>query len=406
MKTKSQQLAAQIKDLGKEVMQIYTDNNNAPTGDALKSVTEKRAKMEELDKERLDAVAQEEGFDAVKSHLDRLENPGRRSDYAPGEKRAQVKSLADIVMEDDEFKSWFTKKAAAGLTGHFRSPSVEGISLKTLVTGSSDTQAGAFVRPDYDPDVVLPQRPNSLRQLVTIGTTDSDLVSFVRENLRVNNAAVVPEATATAGSSGTAPESGLGFEQVEAPVQDIATWIPATRRALSDAGQMRTLIDTELRAMVAEKFEDLIWSTIHATSGTNAQPWSTDKFVTTRKAITRTKVTGRATPNGWVMHPNDWEAFELEKDLEGRFYFGGPVGDGTPRLWNLPVNENLAIEQGIALTGDLRTVKVWDRQQTQVFTTDTHSDFFIRSISVMLCIMRAAIGVKRPAALTEVNLTP
>jgi hypothetical protein len=57
------------------------------------------------------------------------------------------------------------------------------------------------------------------------------------------------------------------------------------------------------------------------------------------------------------------------------------------------------------MVGDFRVATLWDRQSTQIYVTDSHSDFFIRNLIAILAELRAAFGVKRPAALVEMDLT-
>jgi HK97 family phage major capsid protein len=73
---------------------------------------------------------------------------------------------------------------------------------------------------------------------------NSDQVKFARQTTFTNVAAETAEATAT--SVGTKPEATIAFEVVTADVKTIAHWVPATRRSLSDAGQLRTLIESQL----------------------------------------------------------------------------------------------------------------------------------------------------------------
>jgi len=130
---------------------------------------------------------------------------------------------------------------------------------KTLVTGLSDTQGGALVRSEWlglQTGMDLFQRPLMLRDLVTNGTTSSDTIEYARFNGFTNAAAPVAEATATAGSSGTKPESAMAMTTVTTPVRTIAHWIPITKRAMSDAAQMLTLIDNLLLYGLEEEVED------------------------------------------------------------------------------------------------------------------------------------------------------
>ena len=336
------------------------------------------------------------------------------------------------------FKAWMKQVApggripegARGLT----SPPVEFKSLlglgrrgtvafgqKDLITGADPTSAGAFITPDYtgiyEP---LGRLPLNLRSLVTIRQTTSDLIYFVRQVLQITQAVPVPEANVTEFSgatgevSGEKPEGAMEFLQVSEPVKTIAVWIPATKRALSDAAQIRGIIDSELRDDLAEEFEDQLlngngvgenFTGLLNTVGILAQVWNTDILTTTRQAITTLMVTGRAMPTAWVMHPSDWETIDLLTATNGLFYFGGPLRLGTRTLWGYPVVQNTRMTQGSALLGDWRKAVVWDRERANISVSDSHEDFFIRNMVAILAEMRAAFGVIRPSGFILVDLT-
>src|SRR5690606_31860244 len=106
--------------------------------------------------------------------------------------------------------------------------------------------------------------------LVTKGQTTSDTVEYVRVTGKTNSAAPVAEATSAAGPTveegvltpaaggGYKPESGMALERVSTTVKTIAHWIPITKRAASDAAQVRTLVDSFLRYGLNEELEDQI----------------------------------------------------------------------------------------------------------------------------------------------------
>lgn len=308
-------------------------------------------------------------------------------------------------------------------------------SQKALVTGASDTSAGAWVQNDWRGFVSgmeLFERPLTIRDLVTNGTTTSDTVEYARVTAITNNAAPVAEATSSAmptapasvpgalvnnAGGGYKPESAFTTEKETAVVKTIAHWIPATKRALSDAAQVRTLIDNFLEYGLEEELEDQMISGngsgenfegIANVTGTQAQAWDTDLFTTTRKAKTKVRLVGRARPNGYVFHPNDVEKLDLLQDNEGRYYFGGPIGAGTASgtgLWGLPVIESEAIPEGTGYVGDWTKAILWDREQSTISVTDSHGDFFVRNLVAILAEMRAAFGVVQPSAFVEIDLT-
>jgi len=348
----------------------------------------------------------------------------------PGQQAGKGKTIGEQFVESEAFKAWFKQVAPQGNLPEGKgrgitSPPVQFRSLfgrKTLITGDSDTSAGAFVQTDYsgiyEP---LGRRPLVLRDLLAKRTTTSDLVQFVRQTAQVTQATPVAEANVTdyAGASGEVsgekPEGAMAFEQVTTAVKTIAVWVPATKRALSDASQLRGIIDQELMEALDEELEDQLLSGdgdgenftgILETSGVLSQAWDTDLLTTIRKARTTLAVTGKTRrPTAMLCHPNDAETLDLLKDDQGRFYFGGPSEGGVQQAWRVPVVECEGITEGTGLMGDYGKAVLWDRERAGIYVSDSHSDFFIRNMIAILGEMRAAFGVIRPSAFITVELT-
>jgi len=295
--------------------------------------------------------------------------------------------------------------------------------VKTLVTGASETSAGALVQNDYKGLVGgLDQfeRPLRLRDVVTPGQTDSDTVEYSRVTSITNNASPVAESTATAtpgsqnAANGVKPESALALAKVTTNVRTIAHWIPVTKRALSDAAQIRTLIDGFLEYGLEEELEDQMIAGdgtgenldgLANVSGVQSQAWDTSELVTLRKAKTKVRTVGRSVANAYLLNPADLETVDLLQDNNGQFYFGGPAGDPTHPIWALPVVETEAVPAGTGYVGDFRKAILWDREQSSITMTDSHADFFIRNMVAVLAEMRAAFGVIQPNAFVKIDLT-
>jgi HK97 family phage major capsid protein len=328
------------------------------------------------------------------------------------------KSAGDFVLEDDAFADWLRRVAPNGrIPGRLQAPSPP-VELKTLVTGAGSTSGGPLVWSDQRRDLIvpLPFRPLTIRSLLNTIQTNSDTVEYVRVTGYTNNAAPVAEATATSGSSGLKPESALALVSVSDTIKTIAHWIPATTRVLADAPQIRGLIDSFLRQGIDEELEDQIMN--GAGTGENfrgfydyvtdtdiaTEAFATSALVTARKARTTLRVTGRATPTAFVMHPADWEDFDLLADETGAYYWGGPMNMGTPRLWGVPVVESEAADEGLPILGDFRQAVLFDRQQTSI-TIGTVDDDFIRNMVRILAEARYGFGVLRTGAFLAVDLT-
>src|SRR5207245_2162557 len=117
--------------------------------------------------------------------------------------------------------------------------------------------------------------------------------------------------------------SGFDFEKVTEVVRTMANWMPATKRALSDAGQVRTIIDTFLRQNLEQLLEDEIlagpgtgehFRGLLNTPGILGQAYDTDLLVTMRRAKTKVRTVGRATASAYVLNPEDNERIDLLRD--------------------------------------------------------------------------------------------
>jgi HK97 family phage major capsid protein len=338
------------------------------------------------------------------------------------------KGFGQAFVDSPEFKA-LVNSVPEGRFGEKARVQSQPFGVKDLITGvNRTTSAGTLLTPQNLGLVDLAyQRPLSIRDLVTPGVTGTDTIDYVRLVSVTNNAAPVAEATSagpisatapivTPAQAGVKPESGLLLERATTNVKTIAHWIPATKRALSDVGQIRTLIDAFLLYGLDEALEDQIVSGdgqgenflgIAGTSGvqTQAAPGVGETVLDiTRKARTKVRIGGRSVPTAYVMNPIDWQAVDLLKDTTDRYYGAGPFQMTTPMLWGLPVVESEAIPAGTAYVGDWRKAVLWDREQASIQVTDSHSDFFIRNLVAILAELRAAFAVLRPSAFVKITL--
>lgn len=350
-------------------------------------------------------------------------------------KAAVEGSLGRKFTEAETVKAWFESKSLTkgGHVGRDMrigdSPAVQFGGVKDILSGSDITDGPGLLVPSDRRGLIdntsMFQRPLALRNLVTQGSTGSDLVEFVRVAGFTNAAAPVPEAAGTTDStggytvaggnvSGIKPKSSLILEEDSAKVVTIAHWVPVTKRALSDAAQLRTLIDNFLRYGLEEELDDQMatgsgsgenFLGVLNTPGTTAQDWDTNLLTTTRKARTKVRTVGRATPSAFVFHPADNERFDLLTNTNGDFIFGAPTGNQVQTLWGLPRVESEAIPEGTGVVADWRQCILYDREQAAVQLSDSHLDFFVRNLVAILAELRAAFVCVRPSAIVEIDLT-
>ena len=390
--------------------------------------------------------------DAVKTEAERAGNLADAKSFlsslsgAPAEKAApavtvaglpaqpQGQTIGEMFVKSGQFEEF--RKRYSGRDGVIPD-SVKGLQSspfaldsKALVTGLSDTSGGALVRNDvYGPITdLVGYRELSIRDLVTAGRTESDTIEYVRVTGRTNNAGMVPEATSsgqpavynapTGGeltAGGYKPESGLALERVSTTVKTIAHWMPITKRAASDAGQVRTLVDNFLRYGLDEKLEDQILT--GTGTGENFQGIMNAGILTVGSAgtdidaivdaIRTVRVTGRRRPTAVVMHPNDWYStgFLMAKDSQQRYLVGDPRAslDQLNTLWGLRVVVSEAMTENTALVGDFRQAVLWEREGVTLSMSDSHLDFFTRNLLAVLAEMRAGFGVLDPQGFCSVT---
>lgn len=429
---KLQEIMGQIDALNDQVKAAFDaadeDSGRALSAEEKQTVVDSNKKIEALEHQAKDLHEQDLLRGQAEQRGRQLRQPasglgagGFGGDGKDRKDSPRMISPGAHVLENPEFKSWLESHIIGGAFTSSQFHSSPRVSLpggmKTLITGVSDTQAGALIpAQQMYPQMVQGtfMRPLTIRDLVTNGNTTADAIEFPIEGTPTNNAAPVAEATATSGSSGAKPESALALSKGSTTVKTIAHWVPATRRALADAGMLRMYIETFLRYGLDEELEDQMLTGdgtgenflgILNTPNIQTQAWSTDILTTTRKARTKVRVTGRATPTAYVMHPNDWETIDLLQDNEARYFFGGPSVLGMPRLWGLPVVESEGMTEGTSVIADWRRAVLLDREQTQILVSDSHADFFVRNLIAILAELRAAFFCIRPQAFVSIDLT-
>lgn len=335
----------------------------------------------------------------------------------------QMKEPSRLLTGHDGYKGWLQGLAPNGQVPEAigRSPAFlleprliasqlekQGYDAKSLLTYST-TSGGAMVWSERRPDIIgpAPFRPFLILDLLTRVPVTSTSVDFVRITSFTNNAA--PTAPSTTTSSGPLkPESAIVYEQVNAPVRIIPHWIPVINQMLSDAPALRAQIDDFLRDGITEEVEDQCiagdgqgqnFTGVINTTGVLSQTFDTDLIKTVRKARTLIRTQGkRVIPNAVGMSPSTWEAVDLMQDGEQRYYFGGPFIMGLPRMWGLAVIESEAFPDATGVVGNWKEALLFDRESITIRISESHSDFFVRNISVVLAEARYGFGIRYPKA--------
>ena len=295
-----------------------------------------------------------------------------------------------------------------------------------IIQSASGGPGEALVIDQFLPGIfALPQRPLTIRELFSSGVATSDVISYAAQTSFDDAAAAVAQAESA--DTGGKPQSSIAWTRRTSPVETIATWMAATRQQLADAGQVAALIDNQGRLMLQLEEEDQIISgsgsspnldgltnvsgvqTLAVLAGADADASGLNnlKAIRTARRMVMTG-TARKRADAVVMNPNDSEEFDLLTDSNGLFRGGNPVGNFTfnQPIWGLRRVESEAVSEGTLIVGAFNEgASVYERQPITVYTTDSHSDFFIRNLIVVLFEERLGFPVFFPTAFVVVTLT-
>lgn len=379
------------------------------------------------------------GFDdtGLQAKLTELEIAAAKGEQPEKPEQKKSGDFGRQFVDSAEYKSWMEKNAPNGRIPDsfkgFTSPAF-GVNLplerKALVTGGSNTSGGAFIESDHDGYMPMSAKPLVLRDLVSVQQTDSDLIEYIVQTARIIQAVPVAEATSAAGPTvettatgdplvytstvtpnaggGYKPEGTITFTKKTTAVTTIPVFLPVTKQALSDAPQLRSIINQDLLNALDEKLESQMlngsgaspeFTGVANTASILTQGFSTNIITTARKAITNLQTNGYEKPTGFVLHPTDWETVELA------LFAAAPYLPNSKTLWRVPVIESYDLSAGTGYLANWKRATLWDRQEATISMTDSHADFFIRNLVAILAELRAAFAVKKPAAFVKITTT-
>lgn len=313
--------------------------------------------------------------------------------------RQKLKTPGELYVESEEFKSFMGKSGRAPSRG-----SSAPFMLKTITSIPQTGGPGIF--PEYLPTPVIPNfQPLTIRDLIGEGTTETNAIIWVQENVFTNNAGYQ-------GSDGVLKaQSDITYIQKTINVATLAHFIKASKQVLADFKILQTLINNRLNwgLKYAEEqqilYGDGATNHIHglipqATAYNTAYHKSGDTMIDTiRHAMLQTTLSFYPA-TGIAMSPQDWSEIELTKDSYGRYIIGNPASTVPAMLWGLPVAQCFSMQPGDFLVGSFKlAVTLFDREEASILVSTEDSDNFERNLVTILAEERLALAVSRPAAI-------
>ena len=386
----------------------------------IKSAVEKRdAEVkqygEATEQTRKDLTAASERLDTIKSDMDRMD--GRIIEMEKAAQRQfagvqEAKTYGQQFVESDAYKN----ARSNGTNAHRVQKTISGLAAS----------AGALVRPDRRPDVVVgAERPNFIRALLQSIPTSSNAVEVMRENVFTNSAAAqAPSSANTAIGAGewqTKGQSNITYELVTVPIRTMAHWVPASRQVLSDAPMLQRLIDAKLmyglnlladsqllygnglnQNLTGLMVDGDVSDIGEIATGTAAADLPGAMLDHIRAAITECQTNDYYNVNGLVINPVDWGTLETAKGSDGHYIWVTVPNGGESRLWRVPVIVSNAMTQGDFLLGDWTMgATIYDREQMDIRVSESHSDYFVKNGVAILAEERYGFGIELPKAFTK-----
>lgn len=377
-----------------------------------KSTADYNAALQEFKSQQqqgaVEIKALRDAYDAMENVVKTVQAELQRIAAMPTSQAQTVKTAGQMFVESAEYKN-------------ARGSQVNPVQVKNLTNLAAS--AGALVRPDRDPTVVVPnRRPLRVRDLMVTIPTSSNAVEFVRRNVFTNNAAAqapgTPNTAIGAGELQTKAQSNITYELVSAPVRTFAHWIPASRQVLSDAPMLQGLIDTDMvygldlvsdqQILNGDGTNQNLTGLMVDTGITVVAP---DAATVTaalvpqamlehiRKAITTMQTYEYYNVNGVVLNPLDWQKMELAKGTDGQYIWTSVSAGAEERVWRVPVVITNAMTAGKFLLGDWTIgAKLWDREDANIRISESHGNYFVQNAVVILAEERYAMTVTHPRA--------
>jgi HK97 family phage major capsid protein len=255
-------------------------------------------------------------------------------------------------------------------------------------------------------------RPVQVTDLIPQTTTTQAAVVYMEETTFTNNAAEVLESVQA--TPGTYPEAALALTERSSPVRKIAVFLPVTDEQLEDVTQIQGYLNNRLPFMIRQRLDSQILVG-NGTSpnlrgvlnvvGIQTQAKGADPIPdAVYKAMVLVQVTGRAQPNGIVVHPTNWQSVRLLRTADGIYIWGNPSDAGPDRIWGVQVALSDAITLGTAVVGDFANyseLSVRRGLDTQI--SNSHSTYFVEGKQAIRADIRCAAVFYRPTAFCTVT---
>lgn len=260
-----------------------------------------------------------------------------------------------------------------------------------------------------------PNRVLRLRDVLSVGRTNSNTIYIAKENVYTNNAGPQIGGSPEARENVVKPTSDITFTSATVAVETLAHLFNVSRQVLDDSPMLAGYINN--RGMYGLKLEEDdqllngtgingnlngLWTAKTAYAATQSPTIVTNNLDLLRDAITQLQVANYV-PSAIVMNPIDWAEIELLKvnaGTDNRYIYGDPGSRLGASIWGLPVVVTNAQVAGRFIVMDGQQLgMLWDRADATVAMSEHHDTNFAKNMVTIRMEERLALAIERSSAI-------
>lgn len=210
-----------------------------------------------------------------------------------------------------------------------------------------------------------------------------------------------PQAAASEVAEGALkPEATMTPTVVSDSLVTLAHHKGITRQALEDLPQIRSTVENRLRQGLVVALEEMVAAALGAATLPAATvPVGGTLLEAIRVGVGTVQSAGYGQPNAVLLNPTDWASLDIAT-------IGNAGGaSGQSGFWGMRAVAVPSVPAGTAYVGNFATaIQLFTRSNAEVFMTDSHADYFVRNIILLLAEIRALATVPDPGAAAECSV--
>lgn len=288
------------------------------------------------------------------------------------------KKMFEKKNESKDFRTNLTKAISEGAIESLRKGNTSAAAFEIKADMTTADYTGEVIPADRIPGYFMdPNRPQNMRQIIPNGSTQSDVVRFVKESGYSNGAAAKAEGA-------TLGQTDFDMTASSVNVEKIGTYLRISDEMLNDTPQLTSYISNRVPAKLLEVEDDQILGGNGVApnllglynSGTNFDTSAggafyqsvnnANEFDVLVAAINQLALSNYK-PNFILMNPTDFHKILLLKDSQSR-YLKDQVYQGLqPSFMGVPVIMNNEVNADSYLVGDFAaSCQLWIRENLSV----------------------------------------